>query len=157
MKLGCLIVLIGFCPFLANAEIYKYVDADGHVTYSSTPIPGGKRIFLEPLPATVAPPRSRLNASPEGFPKIDSATQKGRDDTRRKILEDELATEGKLLDEARKNLKDGEETPEIYKTKDGKTYRNVAKYEEKIEKLKKQVELHQNNVDALKTELSKFK
>lgn len=157
MKLGYLMVMIGFCPFLAHAEIYKAVDADGHVTYSSSPIQGGKKIFLEPLPAAVAPPHSRSSASPEGFPKVDSTTQKGRDDTRRKILEDELLVEEKLFDEARKNLKDGEENPEIYKNKDGKTYRNVAKYDEKIEKLKGQVDLHQKNIDALKTELSKLK
>lgn len=62
-----------------------------------------------------------------------------------------------MLEEARLNLKEGEEKPEVYKGKDGKTYRNVAKYEEKIKTLTEQIELHQKNVEALKAELSKLK
>ncbi|HYR05640.1 MAG TPA: DUF4124 domain-containing protein, partial [Gallionella sp.] len=127
MKLGYLLAVISLCPVLAQAEIYKAVDADGHVTYSSTPIKGGKKIVLEPLP-TMAPPAR--TASPEGFPKVDDATQRNRDDARRKILQDELSAEEKLLEEARQNLKDGEANPEVYRGQDGKTYRNVAKYEE---------------------------
>ena len=157
MKLGYLLAMISLCPALAQAEIYKAVDADGHVTYSSTPIKGGKKIILEPLPTMVPPANPRSAASPEGFPRVDGATQKGRDDTRRRILQDELSTEEKLLEEARQKLKEGEENPEVYLGKDGKTYRNVAKYEEKIKTLSDQVDLHRKNIEALKTELSKLK
>ncbi len=153
MKPGYMLAVICLCPLLAHADIYKYVDKDGHVTYSSTPIKGGKKITLEPLP-TMQPPRM---ATPGDFPKVDSATQKSRDDARRKILQDELDAEEKLLEEARQKLKEGEETPEVYRGKDGKTYRNVAKYEEKIKALQEQVDLHSQNVEALKTELSKLK
>ena len=38
--------------------------------------------------------------------------------------------------------------------KDGKTYRNTAKHDEKMKSLQEQVSLHENNVSALKTELS---
>lgn len=157
MKLRYLLVLLSISPVLVQAEIYKSVDKDGHVTYSSTPIKGSKKLELEPLPTMVPPARPRSAESPEGFPKVDGATQKGRDDTRRRILEDELAAEQKLLEEARQNLKVGEENPEVFKTKDGKTFRNVAKYEEKIKKLNEQVELHQKNAEALKTELSNLR
>ena len=157
MKLGYLLAILSLCPLLAQAEIYKAVDADGHVTYSSTPIKGGKKIILEPLPTMVPPARARSAASPEDFPKVDGATQKGRDDTRRKILQDELSTEEKLLEEARQNLKEGAENPEVYRGQDGKTYRNVAKYEEKIKALNDQVDLHRKNIEALNTELSKLK
>lgn len=145
------------CPMLGQAEIYKAVDADGHVTYSSAPIKGGKKIILEPLPTMAPPTRARSAASPEGFPRVDGETQKGRDDTRRKILQDELSTEEKFLEEAKRSLKEGEESPEVYRGQDGKTYRNVAKYEEKVKALSEQVDLHQKNIDALKTELSKLK
>ena len=155
MKLRYLFAALSICPMLAQAEIYKSVDANGHVTYSSTPIKGGKKIILEPLPTMVPPARSAN--SPEGFPRVNGETQRSRDDTRRKILEVELNTEKKLLQEASLALKEGEEKPEIYKGKDGKTYRNTAKYEEKIKPLADQVELHQKNIDALKTELSKIK
>lgn len=155
MKLGYLIALISLYPLLAHAEIYKSVDADGHVTYSSSPLKGGKKISLEPLPARASPPRTAV--SPEGFPKVDSATQKNRDEMRRRILQEELGKEEKLLEEARQNLKDGEGNPEVYKGQDGKTYRNVAKYQEKIKTLSDLVELHSKNIEALKVELSRFK
>lgn len=156
MKLRYLFAALCVCPALAQAVIYKAVDANGHVTYSSTPIKGGKKIILEPLP-TMAPLAKPRSASPEGFPRVNGETQKARDETRRKILEDELSAEEKLLEEAKQNLKDGEATPEIYRTQDGKIRRNVAKYDEKIKMLTEQVELHQKNVEALKTELSKLK
>ena len=157
MKPGHLLAILCLCPVLAQAEIYKAIDADGHVTYSSAPIKGGKKIILEPLPTMVPPARSSSAASPEDFPRVDGETQRGRDDTRRKILQDELSTEKKLLDEARQSLREGEENPEVFRGQDGKTYRNVAKYEEKIKTLNDRVEMHQKNIEALNTELSKLK
>jgi hypothetical protein len=135
-----------------QAEIYKAVDENGHVTYSSSPIKGGKKIILEPLPTMDAP-----RSPSEGFPSVDGETQKNRDDTRYMILQNELSAEEKLLEEAKQNLQEGESKPEVYRGKDGKTFRNVAKYNEKIKMLTEQVEQHQKNVDALNTEISKLK
>lgn len=158
MKLRYLLAVLCACPVLVQAEIYKAVDADGHVTYSSTPLKGGKKIILEPLPTSVPPARPRSTASsPEDFPKVDGATQRNRDDARRKILEDELATEQKLLAEARQKLQVAEDTPEVYRGKDGKTYRAVARYEENVKAAQEEVSLHEKNINALKTELSKLK
>lgn len=158
MKLRYLLALLCACPVLAQAEIYKFVDSDGHVTYSSTPIKGGKRIFLEPLPTMEPPARPRsVTTTEEGFPRVDDATQKNRDDARRKILEDEMATEQKLLAEAREKLQVAEDTPMVYRGKDGKTYRAVAQYEENVKAAKEEVSLHEKNVEALKVELSKLK
>ncbi len=140
-----------------QAEIYKHVDAEGHVTYSSTPMKGAKKLDLEPLPTLQPPARTRSEASPSSFPKVDNTTQRSRDDARRKILADELATEERLLEEARKNLQEGGQTPEVYKGKDGKTYRNVAKFEEKMKTLQEQVTLHEKNIESLKSELSNLK
>jgi hypothetical protein len=146
--------------FCAQAEIYKYTDPDGHVTYSSTPIKGAKKLDLGPLTATPAP-AAGSRSSEEGarvtFPRIDSETQKNRDETRRKILEDELASEAKLLAEARQNLKDGQDNPEVFRGQDGKIYRNVAKYNEKVSQLESEVALHEKNIDALRTELANLK
>lgn len=152
MKLRYVLTVLLICPILVQAEIYKSIDADGHVTYSSTPIKGGKKLNLEPLPTMLPPAKG---ASSEGFPRVDAATQKNRDDTRRRILEDELATEEKLLAEARQNL--SEAGPEVYKGEGGKTYRNVEKYDAKIQTLTEQVDLHESNTVALRTELSKLK
>jgi Domain of unknown function (DUF4124) len=157
MKLHLLFVLCCSTAFAinANADIYKRVDDEGHVTYSSIPLKGAKKLHLEPLP-TMAPPPKSNNAS-EGFPRVNPETQNRRDDTRRKILEDELASEQHALDNARLKLKEGQDNPEMYKNKNGQTFRNVPKDEEKVSALQEEVSSHEKNVEALKTELSNLK
>jgi Domain of unknown function (DUF4124) len=139
MKLGYLLLCL--VPSLAMADMYKAVDADGHVTYTNVPIKGGKRVVLTPLP-TMAP-SARAGASPQDFPKVDKGTQKGRDDMQRKVLEDELKAEEDLLGGARQSLQAGEA--------------NRPRDDEKIKALTRQVDLHQRNINALKIELSKLK
>jgi hypothetical protein len=129
----------------AQAEIYKYVDPEGHVTYTSTPIKGAKKLNLDSPNTSSTQIHSGSETRPSDFPRVDGETQKSRDETRRKILENELAAENKLLAEARQNLKDG------------KPDRNTPKYDEKIKALQKQVTLHEKNVEALNTELSNLK
>lgn len=153
MKLAYWFIALCIYPAWAQGEIYKAIDKDGHVTYSSSPIKGGKKLILEPLPTMMPPARPH---SSESFPKVDRETQRGRDDTRRKILQDELNAEQKLLEQAQQNLAEGESNPEVFKGANGHTYRNVAKYQEKIKPLQDEVDLHQQNINALKTELSKI-
>ena len=150
MKLRYFLAILGlFYIQWVQADIYKRVDADGHVTYSNTPLKGAKKLHLVPLPTL---PGSGVAAE---FPRVDSATQKNRDNTRRQILEDELAGEEKALAGAKSNLQAGTETPETYTDKDGKVYRNVVKQDEKMKSLQEQVQLHEKNIAALKIELSK--
>ena len=155
MKLRHFFVLCCSAAFAcgAQADIYKRVDDEGHVTYSSKPLKGGKKIHLEPLP-TMSPPKPGKEV--DGL-RVNSETQSKRDDTRRRILEDELATEQKALEEAQARLKEGQENPETFKSPSGQTFRNVVKYEEKIGKLQEEVTAHEKNVEALKTELSNLK
>lgn len=130
----------------AQAEIYKHTDAEGHVTYSSTPSKGSRKLDLAPpLASPSHSARARNEVSHADFPKVDNATQKSRDGTRHQILADELAAEEKLLAEARKNLKDGEAS------------HDTARTDEKIKALQVQVSLHEKNVVALKIELSNLK
>ncbi len=150
--LSCAIIFAG----ISHAEIYKRVDKDGRVTYSSTPLKGGKKLELEPLPTMEAQrvPKTRNNDS--DF-RVDGATQARRDDKRRTILEDELATEQKALDDARANLQQVQDTPEVYKNANGQTFRNVAKYQANVSAAQDDVTAHESNVKALKTELSHLK
>jgi predicted RNase H-like nuclease (RuvC/YqgF family) len=105
----------------------------------------------------MAPPPKSTGKSSEGFPRVNSETQNRRDDTRRKILEDELATEQKALEDARVKLKEGQDNPEVHKGPNGQTYRDVTKYEEKVTALQEEVSSHEKNLEALKTELSNLK
>lgn len=140
----------------AQAEIYKSVDSEGHVTYSSTPMKGAKKLNLEPLPVMESP-RSHKDGEPSEFPKVNKQTQQHRDDTRRTILMNELEAEQKLLDDAKKNLQIAKDTPQVYHTKDGKTFRNVAKYEATVKAAEEQVSLHEKNITAIQTELSRLR
>ena len=81
-------------------------------------------------------------------PKVDPATQKGRDDVRRKVLGDELATEEKLLAEARVAYADGAPPPLPEERA------NVDKYRDRIGRLRQAVGVHEKNVEALKKELA---
>ena len=152
MKMSCCLFVLLCISFtgLAHAEIYKSVDSEGHVTYSSTPSKGAKKLGLEVPPGPVSrpsresasrSPHANSNSSPSDFPKVDSSTQKSRDSTRRVILSDELDAEERLLNEARTNLKQAE----------------IAKTDGKLRALQEEVTLHEKNVSALKTELSNVK
>ena len=56
--------------------------------------------------------------------------------------------------EAKKAYAEGEANPETFKTKDGKTLRNVAKFQEKMKSLQADVDAHQRNIDLLEKEIS---
>ena len=131
----------------ASAEIYKYVDESGRVTYTNIPKKGSKKLDLDPISAA----KTRNNAGPADFPKVDSQTQKKRDEARKQILHDELATEEKSLAEAQKALKEGEAA------RIGGEVRDSPKYRERVQKLKENVSLHEKNIAALKKELGEFK
>ncbi len=139
----------------AHAEIYKHVDEYGRVTYSNIPIKGAQKLNLDPLP--VVPPLAKpkaatANPTPTNFPRVDAGTQKKRDDMRHQILADELATEDKLLAEARHTLKNAEEA------RIGKTEAQLpAKYMERLRQLKENVVRHEKNIQALKVEIANLK
>jgi hypothetical protein len=157
-----LYLIIGLClPAMASAEIYKSIDADGHVTYSNVPAKGAVKLDIDA--GTGAPsqtPKTKSSPAPANFPKVGKVEQKQRDDKRRQILEDELATERQALDDAKKALEEGQSNPEVFHTQvNGKTVtrRNVAKYQEKVGKLQDDVEQHEKNIELLEKELSSMK
>jgi len=131
----------------ATAEIYKYVDENGRITYTNIPKKGAKKLDLDPVSAA----KTRSSTGPADFPKVDNHTQKKRDDLRKQILQDELATEEKAFAEAQKALKEGEAT------RIGDEVRNYQKYLERVKKLKDNVSLHERNIAALKKELGDLK
>ena len=172
-------------PVLAQAEIYKSVDANGNVTYSNVKLKGSKKLNLEPADTsfgTNAGNGSSAGASsgsegkrtpqaktptPASFPKVDAGTQNQRDGKRKAILQGELDSEKKALDDAKKAYAEGESNPEVFKTPvvtgaDGKksggnTLRNVAKFDEKMKTLQADVDAHQRNIDLLTKEINATK
>jgi Domain of unknown function (DUF4124) len=149
-------------PVLAHAEIYKIVDANGNVTYSNVKIKGAKKLQLEPADTNFGNepsaekkrvPATRT-ATPASFPKVDEGTQNQRDGKRKEILQGELDAEKKALEDAKKALVEGASNPEVYKTKEGKTLRNVPKFDEKMKGLQAEVDVHQRNIDLLEKEIN---
>lgn len=149
--------------FSAVADIYKRVDADGHVIYSDKPTKGAIRLEIEPsaMNSPTPPKAAAKNPTPANFPRVDKSEQKQRDDKRRQILEEELAAERQSLEDANVALAEGEKDPEVFqvKGKDGKTVtrRNVSRYQEKIYQLQENIDLHQKNVELLEKEIAALK
>lgn len=141
---------------IARAEIYKRVDENGHVTYSNVPLKGATKLNLDPNPSKTNNP-TNANAktpSPSSFPKVDNKTQSQRDDKRREILLSELEAERKALEAAKQAFQEGESNPEVFVGQGGKRFRNVPKFEEKMERLQADVDTHKRNIELLEKELA---
>ena len=149
MKAALLIIgLIVSLP--VHAEIYKYVDESGQVTYTNLPRRGAKRLNLEPAETTAAPARKKEASTPANFPRVDSNTQRKRDDLRRNVLQDELLTEERNLAEATAAQKAGEAL------RSGEQA-GSASWRARTDKLRDIVKRHEDNIRALKKELASIK
>ena len=142
-------------PLSAQAEIYKYVDENGQVTFTDVYKKGAKRIDLPGAPAPLstgnkAPRRASYNPSPADFPRIDASTQKRRDDIRRQVLQDEIAGERRNADDARRQLALGERLQPGERATD-------TTYLTRVNKLRATVQQHEQNVSAIQRELANLK
>jgi hypothetical protein len=138
-----------------RGEIYECMEPNGNKLFTSDPkeakAKGCKTMNLGP-PNTVSGPakpqaKSTTAPPPQGFPKVDKDTQKQRDSDRRKLLEQELANEEKLLAQAKKELAEQESI------RLGSEF-NYQRVLNRLEPYKKKVALHENNVANLKRELA---
>src|SRR5579862_5418333 len=92
-----------------GTDLYK-CQTQGAMSYFSGP----------PGPSSSTPKRlgggSARTPTPASFPRVDTATQRERDDVRKRVLTEELATETRMLSESETTLKQGsvplaDETP----------------------------------------------
>jgi len=142
----------------AQGSVCKYMDANGNIVFSNLPPDKGMR-KISCMSGEEPPKRSGSSTSggtksaptPGDFPRVDSTTQKGRDDVRRKVLGEELATEEQLLVEARAAYANGAPVPLP------EEQANAEKYRERIARYRQAVQLHERNIDALKKELGSAK
>jgi len=138
--------------FMANAacaqEIFQCTDANGKVEYKNTgETKGCKKLAVEPV---VVPHLSNnTSGGATAFPKVDSATQKSRDSDRRKILEDELASQKVKLAQLQKDYNNGE--PD--RTGDE---RNYQRYLDRVQQMKDSITRTQSDIDSIQGELSKL-
>lgn len=151
-RVSLLLSLILAAP--AQAEIYKYVDENGQVTFTDVHRKGAQRIELPGAPATLPSagksPVRASGPSPANFPRIDAGTQKRRDDIRRQVLQDEIDGERRNADEARRQLALGERLQPGERATD-------ASYLGRLSRLRASVRQHEQNVVSIQRELANLK
>ena len=150
------LILLALSVSFAHADtLYKCTDPAGHTTYTNQKADAKNCIILsqdKPVSTFTPPPATARGGTPtpESFPKVSSETQKGRDSDRRRILEEELASERRALDEARRTLTEQEAVREGGE-------RNYQKYLDRLKPLQDGVQLHERNIEALQKELANLK
>ena len=130
-------------PVAISSGLYKCVTASGSDAFFNVQGSGGSGPVIQER----APRRADAPVSPPGFPRVDTETQKGRDDLRRKVLGDELVAEEKFLADARTAYDNGAPAPLPEEQTD------AEKYRQRIARLRQAVQLHERNIEALKKEL----
>ena len=129
----------------SQAEIYKFVDDNGFVTYTNIPRPGAKPEIVIPDEASKEKAKASVSSkkrsgtsssTPAYFPRIDTGTQRKRDDMRRQLLEEELGSEQRNLSAAKSALAQGSRQPgsDLNKLLD-----SVRRHEKNIEMLNKEL------------------
>ena len=134
--------------------IYECIEPNGNKLFTSDPkeakAKGCRTMNLGPPNTVSGPAKPQAKSTtppPPGFPKVDKDTQKQRDNDRRRLLEQELASEEKLLAQAKKELAEQESI------RLGSEF-NYQRVLNRLEPYKKKVALHENNVANLKRELA---
>lgn len=141
-------------------EVYVCIDKNGVKEYKNTgETRGCKKVDLPDL--TIAAPIKRTapttakasqttTPTPSDFPRVDSGTQKARDNDRRQILGDEMKAEEQKLAELKREFNNGE--PERRGDE-----RNYAKYQERVATMKEDMGRVEKNIEALKRELNNIR
>ncbi len=131
-------------------DVYKCVDERGNVTFLNTGnTKGCTRLSIDPvvIPKSINAPRS-TSPTPAGFPKVDSPTQKVRDNDRRRILEDELRDKEAKLTGLKREYNNGE--PE---RQGGE--RNYQRYLDRTERLKEDIARAESDIASIRSEIGK--
>jgi uncharacterized protein DUF4124 len=154
MKRNVLVVtgLLASLAAPAFADIWECTDENGNRRFTNIKSESkGCRLLHVVVPNTVPGSRPpKAFESPKNFPKVDGDTQRSRDAERRRILEQELASEQKLLDQARKELEE-QESQRLG------SERNYQRMLDRLEPYKKKVKLHEDNIANLRRELASAK
>ena len=139
--------------------VYKCPKAHGTWEYANgASVPSGcKKVDIEAAPVVTVPaPKAgqgdggKAAKSPPDFPKVDTNTQRARDDDRRKLLQAELQTQEDKLAALRKEYNNGE--PERRGDE-----RNYQKYLDRVEQLRTDIARAEANVASVKRELAQLR
>jgi len=152
----------------ANGAPGSYGHAGPAASLTTSAPVASDRAEIRPAVAVMsAKPSSHMAAA---YPSVDAATQKKRDEGRRRILEEELGRENAALEEMRKTLLTEQQNPTLVaavrmaQTASEPTPAQMLEMRQNIEKasgrirgLQSTFAEHQKNIEALKKELGGLK
>ncbi len=128
-----------------GTDLYK-CQTQSAMSYFSGPATGNG---AGPSSRKIIPGSSRT-PTPANFPRVESNIQRERDDVRKRVLREELATEMRLLGESETSLKSGSPPlPDETATS--------PKYLDRMAKLRQTVDNHNKNIQALNKELDRLR
>lgn len=126
-----------------GTELYKCQTQSGISYFSGPQTTAGNGGARKPGPGA-------KTSSPANFPRVEGGVQRERDDVRKRVLTEELATEVRLMVESEAMLKSGS-TPLPDETV------TSPKYVDRVAKLKQNVDSHARNVQSLNKELDRLR
>ena len=148
MSKTTLLILLSAPAMAMASTLYRCVDDNDHFVYTNYKYGNRKCTVMSSDDARPsAKPARRVEpakVSPADFPKVSSETQRNRDSDRRYILEQELRSEQKSLDDARRSLS-------------AQLAVNAAPPTEQLQPIRDRMALHERNVDALRREIANLK
>jgi len=148
----CYLALAGTLALFAvtaRADIWECVDESGNKRFTNirSEAAGCRLLNVTPPNTVPATKPQQVRNAPPGFPRVDGETQRQRDVDRRRILEQELANEQKLLEQARNELA-------VQDSMRLGSERNYQRVLDRLEPYKKKVKLHEDNIANLRRELA---
>lgn len=163
------LLLLLSCAASGAEQIFKHVDENGKVTYSNSPIKGGKKVELPPISTVTLPKETpKVEAPKSTASKTDSPPVVEADKaTRKRQLLEAIANEEKALEIARVKVSEGD-VPELSRKtktvpgKDGKSTTlteirdDPNAYEDKMKKLNSEVTAREKKLLELKLELGRL-
>jgi Domain of unknown function (DUF4124) len=155
----CLLCLVGLWALSlpAHGQIFECVDEGGVKRFTNivAEAKGCKALNILPTEPPPPPPSAPATGAPRtqgksvppatsaNFPRIDRATQQARDNDRRRILEQELSVEHKLLEQARQELAADQAAG--------------SQQPARIEAHQRRIRMHEDNVASLRREISNLR
>ena len=135
-----LLIVLACLPCTTHSGVYKYIDEHGNVTYSNISLPNSKKVDLPPI--VVVPSVDTTDIEE----RLATRRENSKIDEQRALIENKISEEEKHLNEIKNEYKDG--VPDRLGSE-----RNYQRYLNRVERLKEEINVRENNLNVLKKEL----
>lgn len=157
--IAVVLALFGAANVHAQSATYKCLDSGGRPTYTNVKEEmNGKKctvvsreVSVVPAQQIAQPAKAGSGAAKTAGERVDTNTQRGRDDTRRKILQEELDSAEKRLSESRRKLAEQDSIRSMEEKL------NPQRALDRLKPHQDEVERQEQNVASLKRELSNLR